>query len=275
MSGPALVDVAAALAAPLERRALERHRVAAERRLASVLPLVIAVTGSWGKTSTKNHIRDLLSGSVAVVASPASYNNTAGLSRTVNEHLAEGTDVLVAEMGMYGPGEIRNLCSWIRPDIAVICAIGPMHLERVGSIEGIVEAKAEILERTEVGVLWVDDPRLRELANSLPMPKLWRVGRRGDEGLDVEVEVVEGSIVIRSGGDQIGSCPVTSGAPHPPTVSPASMASFGGVPWSLSPRLIFQGGAVTAGTVRLRRAVHGSGHERERERAPASRPWLP
>jgi len=108
---PVLVDGTAALLLPLERAALERHRKKAEARLARVGPFVIAVTGSWGKTSVKNHIRDLLTGSADVVASPASYNNTAGLSRTMNEHLTDGTEVLVAEMGMYRPGEIREMCT--------------------------------------------------------------------------------------------------------------------------------------------------------------------
>ena len=80
-----------------------------------------------------------------VVATPASFNNRAGLARAVNEHLADGTEVFVAEMGTYGPGEIAELCRWCPPDIAVITAIGPVHLERFGSEDRIVEAKSEIL----------------------------------------------------------------------------------------------------------------------------------
>ena len=80
-----------------------------------------------------------------MVASPASFNNRAGLARAVNENLAEGTEVFVAEMGTYGRGEIAELCSWFRPDVSVITAIGPVHLERFGTEDRIVEAKAEIL----------------------------------------------------------------------------------------------------------------------------------
>jgi hypothetical protein len=82
--------------------------------------------------STKGYVAHLLAGSRTVVASPASFNNRAGLARAVNENLADGTDVFVAEMGTYGPGEIADLCSWLPPDIAVITAIGPVHLERFG-----------------------------------------------------------------------------------------------------------------------------------------------
>ena len=81
------------------------------------------------------------------MATPASFNNRAGLARAVNEHLAEGTEVFVAEKGTYGPGEIADLCRWCPPDIAVITAIGPVHLERFGSEDRIVAAKAEIIEQ--------------------------------------------------------------------------------------------------------------------------------
>ena len=139
-------------------------RQAAER-LRRVGPTVVAVTGSYGKTSTKGHIAHLVRPARTVVATPASFNNRAGLARAVNEHLADGTEVFVAEMGTYGPGEIAELCRWCPPDIAVITAIGPVHLERFGSEDRIVEAKAEILERADDVVLAVDDPRLAALAD--------------------------------------------------------------------------------------------------------------
>ena len=78
-----------------------------------------------------------------------------------------GTEVFVAEMGTYGPGEIAELCEWIEPAIGVITAIGPVHLERFGSEDRIVEAKAEIFAKAEVAVLNVDDDRLRALADRL------------------------------------------------------------------------------------------------------------
>lgn len=213
---PALVDAAQALVVPGEKMAAERHRRRAAARLERIAPFVVAITGSWGKTSTKNHVRHLLTGSVEVVASPASWNNTAGLSRTVNEHLSENAEVFVAEMGMYGPGEIRRMCSWIRPDVAVICAIGPMHLERVGSIEGIVEAKSEILERARSAVLWVDEPHLAALADRSDIQGLWRVGRRDGAsaaGLDVSVAVDtdSGEISVWLGDQHLGNAPGASG----------------------------------------------------------------
>jgi UDP-N-acetylmuramoyl-tripeptide--D-alanyl-D-alanine ligase len=219
---PLLVDGALAATAPVEARALERHRRAAAARLRRVAPRVIAVTGSYGKTTTKGHIRDLLSDDVAVVASPASWNNTAGLARTINEYLLDDTEVLVAEMGMYRKGEIRALTSWVPPDVAVITAIGPMHLERAGSMEAIVEAKAEILERASVAVLWVEDERLRRLADECTI-KLWRVGLRGRDDLDVEVEVEGDTLVVSAAGAEVGRCPLRPGL-HPGNVGCAVAA---------------------------------------------------
>lgn len=235
---PLTVDAAAAVLAPLEKRLLERHRRRAAARLAAVDPFVIAVTGSWGKTSAKNHIRDLLSGTASVAASPASFNNTAGLSRTVNDHLPDGAEVLVAEMGMYRPGEIREMCSWVRPDVAVITAVGPMHLERAGSMERIAAAKAEILERARTAVLWVDDPRLDELSRSDPAPAVMRVGAAGGPDLDVEVAETGGELIVSAGGSEIGRVGASAGL-HPANVGCAAAAAlaYGADPARIGPRL--------------------------------------
>ncbi|HZQ26184.1 MAG TPA: UDP-N-acetylmuramoyl-tripeptide--D-alanyl-D-alanine ligase [Acidimicrobiales bacterium] len=162
---PVLVDAALALTAPVERRLAEPWIDKAKARLAQVRPVVVAVTGSYGKTSTKGYIATLVDGTRQVVPTPRSFNNRAGLARAVNEHLLPGTEVFVAEMGTYGPGEIAEMCEWCPPEVAVITAIGPVHLERMGTEERITEAKAEILEGARVAVLNVDNPHLARLAD--------------------------------------------------------------------------------------------------------------
>jgi UDP-N-acetylmuramoyl-tripeptide--D-alanyl-D-alanine ligase len=161
---PLLIDAGLWLTARFERSQGDRWVAQAAESLARVDPVVVAITGSYGKTSTKNLVAHLLGGVRAVTASPASFNNRMGLARAVNEHLAVGTDVFVAEMGTYGPGEIRDLCEWIPPDVAVITAIGPVHLERMRTLEGIVAAKREILEHAPVAVVSVDHPLLDQVA---------------------------------------------------------------------------------------------------------------
>jgi UDP-N-acetylmuramoyl-tripeptide--D-alanyl-D-alanine ligase len=164
---PVLVDVACALTVPVERRLGQRFIDTATERLRRISPVVVGITGSYGKTSTKNHVAHLVTGTRTVVPTPASFNNRAGLARAINEHLADGTEVFVAEMGTYGAGEIADLCAWCPPQIAVITAIGPVHLERFGSEDRIVRAKSEITRGAAVVVLNVDDPRLAALGEQL------------------------------------------------------------------------------------------------------------
>ncbi len=203
---PLVVDIACVVTAPLERR-LGGHFVdEAAARLTRVGPQVVAVTGSYGKTSTKGHIAHLVRPTRSVVATPASFNNRAGLARAVNEHLADGTEVFVAEMGTYGPGEIAELCRWCPPDISVVTAIGPVHLERFGSEDRIVDAKAEILASAPDIVLQVDDPRLAAVAD-----RMAREGRRvlrcsaTDRGADVCV-VRAKRTPVASPHSSVGSC---------------------------------------------------------------------
>jgi UDP-N-acetylmuramoyl-tripeptide--D-alanyl-D-alanine ligase len=164
---PPVLDLTTRVLRPHENREAQRFVDQAIKRLERVRPRVVAITGSYGKTSTKNHLSALLSEEYGVVASPRSFNNRAGLSRSINENLDEGTRIFIAEMGTYGLGEIRELTSWCPPEIAVVTAIGPVHLERMGSLKVVEEAKREITERAATVVLNVDDPRLAQWPASL------------------------------------------------------------------------------------------------------------
>ncbi len=186
------VDAALAVAVPLESRLARRFQRSAGERLAEVGPLVVAITGSYGKTSTKEHLASLVSPVRPTVASPASWNNQAGLSRAVNEHLTPATEVFIAEMGTYGEGEIRGLCGWIKPEVVAITAIGPVHLERMGSIDRIVAAKMEIAENAETVVLNVDSPELAGQADRLAgTHRVIRCSGSRDSVADVRVSVHE------------------------------------------------------------------------------------
>ena len=205
---PALVDVALYLTAPVERRLAERFVTMAATRLERVAPTVVAITGSYGKTTTKNYVAHLVSGSRSVFATPASFNNRAGLARAVNEGLAEGTEVFVAEMGTYGPGEIRDLCRWCRPEIAVMTAVGPVHLERFGSEEAILAAKSEITERASAVIVNGDDRRLASLATVLSSAERTPVVVRcsgEDEAADVCVLREDGTVRVLAGGELVGA----------------------------------------------------------------------
>jgi UDP-N-acetylmuramoyl-tripeptide--D-alanyl-D-alanine ligase len=199
---PLLVDVACAVLSPVERRLVRPYVVSARTRLAQVAPVVVAITGSFGKTSTKQHIAHLVGGARTVVASPASFNNRAGLARAVNEQLTPGTDVFVAEMGTYGKGEIADLSGWCPPAIAVITAIGPVHLERFKTEDAIVVAKSEITETAHTVVLNVDDVRLAALGDQLTAQGTKRVVRCSATDTEADVCVVvdgDGASVYAAG----------------------------------------------------------------------------
>lgn len=161
---PLLIDGVLAVLQPLEKRLGDKWVDRASTALRQSNARVVAITGSYGKTTTKGLVAHLLAEVTSVVPSPASFNNRMGLARAINEQLSPGTDVFVAEMGTYGPGEIAEMCSWVPPDVAMITAIGPVHLERMKSEEGIVTAKREILADAPVAVLSVDHPLLAALA---------------------------------------------------------------------------------------------------------------
>jgi UDP-N-acetylmuramoyl-tripeptide--D-alanyl-D-alanine ligase len=106
---------------------------------------VVAITGSTGKTSTKDILAALLAPKLVTVASRANHNTEIGLPLTLCR-IEPDTRAVVCEMGMRGTGQIAYLTAIARPDVAVITGIGPVHLEQVGSIEGVAAAKAEIVD---------------------------------------------------------------------------------------------------------------------------------
>jgi UDP-N-acetylmuramoyl-tripeptide--D-alanyl-D-alanine ligase len=105
---------------------------------------VIGVTGSTGKTSTKDLLSAILTPHRLTIASRANFNTEIGLPLEILNAPA-GTEVLVLEMGMRGPGQIAELAEIAEPDVGVIVSIGPVHLELMGTIEAVAAAKAELL----------------------------------------------------------------------------------------------------------------------------------
>jgi UDP-N-acetylmuramoyl-tripeptide--D-alanyl-D-alanine ligase len=105
---------------------------------------VVAITGSTGKTSTKDILAALLRPHVRTVAAEASHNNEIGLPLTLTR-IEPDTEVVVVEMAMRGHGQIAELCEVARPGIGVVTSVGPAHLELVGTLEDVARAKAELI----------------------------------------------------------------------------------------------------------------------------------
>ena len=130
----------AVLVAPDPLAALQRLASAWRHELGCP---VIAITGSTGKTSTKDILRGMLAPQRSVVATDENRNNELGLPLTILG-APEDTDVLVLEMGMRGAGQIAELAAIAQADVGVIVSVGPVHLELLGSVEAIAAAKAEL-----------------------------------------------------------------------------------------------------------------------------------
>ncbi len=158
---------------------------------------VIGVTGSVGKTSTKDLIAAMIAPHRSIAASRENYNTEIGLPLEI---LAApwGTEVLVLEMAMRGFGQIRELAAIAEPDVGVITNIGPVHLEQMGSLEGVAEAKAELLDGLQAGgtaVVPSDEPLLEPwLRDDLEIVTFGPAGDVHYEGASIKSGVVPDAV---------------------------------------------------------------------------------
>ena len=139
----------------------------AEKKLSTFSGPIIAITGSYSKTTTKNTISQIISTKNNVFVTPESFNNRLGISKAINEELDSSHEIAIFEMGTYGFGEIREMCAWVKPHISVITGIAPVHLERMKSLENILDAKSEIVDLTGTVIINGDDELL------LNQARLW------------------------------------------------------------------------------------------------------
>jgi UDP-N-acetylmuramoyl-tripeptide--D-alanyl-D-alanine ligase len=182
------------LLTPVQRAINTKFLRAAGGRLDAVEPTVIGITGSFGKTSTKFAIQGVIGPSEEVLATPGSFNNPLGISRTINEHMTAEHRYFVAEMGAYGEGEIAELCDFVRPSVSVLTAVGPAHLERFGSLDAIRRAKYEIVQALPAdgtAVMNVDDLEVRALADVTKRVPVIRYGMSSEARPDVTAADVE------------------------------------------------------------------------------------
>lgn len=147
------------------RRQFLRH---AQSVLNDLNPLVIGITGSYGKTTTKTILAHILNGRYKTYPTPKSYNTLMGISMAINNDLANdhSIEVFICEMGAYIPGEIERICDLTHPTISIVVEVGPQHLERFGSLENTATAKYEIIKALPpdgVGIFNWDNPYIRQM----------------------------------------------------------------------------------------------------------------
>lgn len=111
---------------------------------------VVAITGSMGKTSTKDILAAIAGGQRRTVAAERSFNNEIGVPLTLCR-VEEDTELVVLELSMRGFGQIAELCAFARPEVGVITIIAPVHLEKVGDLDGVIRAKSELIAALPAG----------------------------------------------------------------------------------------------------------------------------
>ena len=165
---------------------------------------MIGVTGSTGKTSTKDILTAMLRPERRVVATPANRNTEIGLPLVILDAPA-GTEVLVLEMAMRGRGQIAELAAIAEPDIGLIVNVGPVHLELLGTLDAIAATKAELIAGPPAG-----PPR-----SCPPAPRCWPHLRR----------TCTPSPSARAATSSLGDVQVRSWRPHAPPTPPALAAA--------------------------------------------------
>ncbi len=164
---PVAVRYASSWLAPVERSIAGKYLREADGRMRAYPGRVIGITGSYGKTSTKYIVADLLASRYQVLKTAAGVNTTMGITRVIREELRDEHEYFVVEVSAYGPGEIREVSDILHPYLGILTAVGVQHLERFGTLEAIAEAKYELLASLPPGgiaVVNADDPVCLKLA---------------------------------------------------------------------------------------------------------------
>lgn len=157
---PFVVMVANVVNIPFEKIVFLYYKYKAKKKLKILNIPVVGITGSYGKTSCKNIVNNILNCKVNSVATPKSFNTPYGLIKSINESLDKFTDLFVAEMGAFKIGDIKQNVKIVNPKFGIITKIGEAHLESFGSQENIMKGKFELIESlpaTGIAILNGDD----------------------------------------------------------------------------------------------------------------------
>ncbi len=167
---PFYIFVASWITKPIEKSIQEGFKEQARKKLESMPHLkVIAITGSYGKTSTKFMVRDLLKERFSVCSTPGSYNTPMGICKVINNDLQSHHQILILEMGARYAGNIQELCDIAQPDISIVTNVGVAHLETFGSQKVISKEKGTLVDNLPangVAILNADDNHVNKMGEN-------------------------------------------------------------------------------------------------------------
>ncbi|MES2643938.1 MAG: UDP-N-acetylmuramoyl-tripeptide--D-alanyl-D-alanine ligase [Myxococcota bacterium] len=181
---PFFLMLAERLLAPGEKRIQDGFQAEAKKILADVNPTVIGITGSYGKTSTKMILGELLSADAPTFWTAKSINTPMGVTREIREKMKPHHTWAVMEMGAYNIGSVKRLCDFTPPKAAIVTAVGIMHLERFGSPDNVYRAKSELAQAVPADGILVcngDDPGARRMSVEFAKKTTLLYGFDGDD----------------------------------------------------------------------------------------------
>jgi len=237
---PFLLVAANKLLEPFEERVKNRFRDEAIEKFARLKPKTIAITGSFGKTSTKHILSHILGAAAPTLATPGSVNTDMGITRVIRESLSDEHQFFIVEMGAYGPGSIARLCKLTPPDVGLITALGAAHYERFKSLETVAQAKFELAEAVfkQNGVTVVNkdgmNPELLEERQKAVPSNYQIVGEGGALSIRACEQTKDGLILTVKDGDedQILQVPLFGKHQAGNILLAAACARAVGLPWA-------------------------------------------
>lgn len=162
---------------PIEKMVFLHFKGQAVKKLKNMSNMsVIGITGSYGKTSSKNILSDILNIKFNAFPTPKNFNTTYGMINTINNYLDKFNDLFIAEMGAFKMGEIKEICDLMHPKYGILTSVGTAHLESFGSRENIQKGKFELIESLPsdgVGVLNGDDEYQLNYKLKNNVPIIW------------------------------------------------------------------------------------------------------
>ena len=196
---PWIMLLANLLLSPVEKAISRWFYNDAEKRLRAMPDLIIVgVTGSYGKTSTKNYLYRLLSEKYNVLMTPGNFNTTLGVVRTIREQLQPFHQVFIVEMGAKQKGDIAEICALVHPRIGIVTAVGDMHLETFGTRDVVRKTKFELLEALPSDGLAVINEESEGIMGCGDVPAKCEVVRYGIDAPNADVRA-SGISYSRSG----------------------------------------------------------------------------
>ncbi len=168
--------VMAWMTTPVENLVKKYYMNLAKKILKTYPGKIVGITGSYGKTSCKNILQEVLSERFYSLMTPASFNTPMGITITIREKLKNLHEVFICEMGADHIGDIENLMNFVKPEIGVVTSIGPQHLQTFKTQENIIVEKMKMIEMlpvTGIGVLNRDNEMIREYEIKNPCKIVW------------------------------------------------------------------------------------------------------